>query len=304
MKKGIIILVSAVFALTVTSCDYSAMERTDDNLESFTIAEDEISALKSEESTDEEVSAARFAAHYPGFVSPRMRIPSAFLGPNFPECAEVTVEGETFPKTITVVYGDECISRRGITKTGTMLITISDTITNAGATYSIEYIDMLIAGKPVEKLATFTNEGINDAGNWVVSSESVTSITRRDTVVITREFNQSREWLSGFGTPEIRDDIFLKSGGGTISINGEVKYERDIIETLLIDRTCQFILSGIIEITRNDESMQINFGDGECDNIAVVTKDGVSEEIELISGRFRRDFQRDTNNMNRPNGWW
>ena len=29
--------------------------------------------------------------------------------------------------------------------------------------------------------------------------------------------------------------------------------------------------------------MIIDFGDGECDNLAVVTKDGESEEIELIS---------------------
>ena len=96
----------------------------------------------------------------------------------------------------------------------------------------------------------------------------------------------------------------VKTGGGTISVNGVVKFEREIIEPLLIDRACRFILSGVIEITRNDESMIIDFGDGECDNIAVVTKDGESEEIELISGRFRREFKRGDHNMNRKQGWW
>lgn len=304
MKKGIIILTTALFAFAVTSCDNSLNNNIDTASDSYTIAEDEISALKSEETTDEEISTARFAAHYNNFVGPRMVIPRHFFGPNFPDCAEVTVEGETFPKTVTVVYGEDCISRRGITKTGTMIITISDTITNPGAIYTLEYVDMVIGGKSVEKTATFTNEGMNDAGNWVMSSESETSITKNDTLVITRSFSQSKEWLAGFDTRYFSDDIFMKTGGGTISVNGVVKFEREIIEPLLIDRACRFILSGVIEITRNDESMIIDFGDGECDNIAVVTKDGESEEIELISGRFRREFKRGDHNMNRKQGWW
>jgi hypothetical protein len=304
MKKGIIFLMAAVLAFTVTSCDNAINQNIDTSSDSFTIAEDEISALKSEETTDEEVSTARFAAHYANFVGPRMVIPRHFFGPNFPDCAEVTVEGETFPKTITIVYGEDCISRRGNTKTGTMIITISDTITNPGASYNLEYVDMVIGGKNIEKSATITNEGMNDAGNWVMSSESVTSVTKNDTLMITRAFSQSKEWLEGFDTHFFSDDIFLKTGGGTISVNGDVKFEREIIEPLLIDRACRFILSGVIEITRNEESMYLDFGDGECDNIAVVTKDGESEEIELISGRFRREFQRQDHNMNRKQGWW
>jgi len=288
----------AIFAFTVTSCDNSFNKDIDTVSDVYTIAEDEISALKSEETTDEEVSTARFAAHFPGLIGPRMIIPRHFFGPYFPNCAEVTVEGETFPKTITIVYGEDCISRRGNTKTGTMIITISDTITNPGASYTLEYVDMVIGGKNVEKSANISNEGMNDAGNWVMSSESVTSITRNDTLVITRAFSQSKEWLEGFDTPYFSDDIFMKTGGGTISVNGVVKFEREIIEHLLIDRACRFILSGVIEITRNDESMFIDFGEGECDNIAMVTKDGESEEIELISGRFRREFKRHDHNMN------
>ena len=51
--------------------------------------------------------------------------------------------------------------------------------------------------------------------------------------------------------------------------------------------------------------MTIDFGDGlTCDNIAVVTKDGVSEEIELRTGKFRARFERHHRNMHRVNGWW
>ena len=75
-------------------------------------------------------------------------------------------------------------------------------------------------------------------------------------------------------------------------MNDELKFEKITIEPLLIDRSCRYPLSGIVEITRADETMTIDYGDGECDNIAHVSKDGVTEEIELNSGQFRKGFQR------------
>jgi hypothetical protein len=50
--------------------------------------------------------------------------------------------------------------------------------------------------------------------------------------------------------------------------------------------------------------MLIDFGDGACDNIAVVIKDGESAEIELISGKFKDGFQRGNRNMRKNKGWW
>jgi hypothetical protein len=51
--------------------------------------------------------------------------------------------------------------------------------------------------------------------------------------------------------------------------------------------------------------MTINYGAGECDNIALVTKDGgESEEIELNSGKFRKGFQRKHKHMKQNKGWW
>ena len=73
---------------------------------------------------------------------------------------------------------------------------------------------------------------------------------------------------------------------------------------MLIDRSCKYPLSGIVEITRAGETMTIDYGTGECDNLAQVTKDGVSEEIELNSGKFRKGFQRHNKHMKQNTGWW
>ena len=84
----------------------------------------------------------------------------------------------------------------------------------------------------------------------------------------------------------------------------ELRFEKITVEPLLIDRSCRYPLSGIVEITRADETMTIDYGTGECDNIAHVTKDGVTEEIELNSCQFRKGFQRHNKDMKQNKGWW
>ncbi len=305
MKKGLFLLPFAAAMLIFTGCDFQGTENVPENdTEILTVAEMEVDALKSLESTEEEISAARFAVQFTPPPGGKLTIPRHFLGPRFPECAEVTVEGDAFPKVVTIVYGDDCVTRGGVQKTGTIIVTVSDSVHLPGASYTVEFIDMTVGNRVRNRTATYTNEGVNDNGNQVISFSMTTSIMVRDSIIIEREAEYSREWLSGFRTPEIGDDSFLLSGSSSLTVKGDTKFSTLITDPLLYDRACRFILSGTVEITRNDATLYIDFGDGECDNIAVVTKDGESAEIELISGRFREEFKRRNRNYNRENGWW
>lgn len=298
MKKIMFLALGSISMLYFTSCD----NQLQDNLESeeLTVAELEVSALKSVESTEEEVDAAKYAYNFNAMTMP----PKTFFGRYFPECADVTVDGDAFPKTITIDYGDQCLTRRGIVKTGKVIISLSDSLKTPGATYSVVYDNVTINGNSVEFMSTYTFEGENEDGNVVVSWTSSSTREKGDSIIIVREMAHSKEWLDGYGTREISDDKFLLNGGGTITINDTLEFSREIIDPLFYDRTCRFVLSGIIEIKRDGEEMLIDFGDGTCDNIAVVTKDGESEEIELITSKFKRKIDRTKRNMKRRNGWW
>ena len=287
-----------------TACDTQFQDQTDAGSDELTIAETEISALKTMESMDEEVNAARFAAHLRGIYNPFFVVPRHHFGEHFPDCATVTVDRDSFPKTVTIVYGEDCVTRRGIKKSGTVIITLSDSVHTPGSTYSVQYIDLQLGNKLINLEASYTYEGLNENNNPVVSWESYSTTIKRDSIVIKRRFSHTKEWLSGFRTAYIDDDQFLLTGGGQVKINDRYEFSRVIIDPLYFDRACRFILSGVIEITRNGESMLIDFGDGECDNIATVTKDGESAEIELISERFKDRFQRRDKNMRQENGWW
>lgn len=290
--------------IVLASMMFSCQQNSDLTLSSdVTIAEDEVYMLKTTESVDQIVNAASFAGHLA-----EADVKSAFVRffpyANFPDCAEVTVSTDGFPKEIIIDYGEECYTRNDILISGIITITLTDTMLNEGAEMTIIYDGLTIGDKTIDKEATIINEGINEAGNWVLSSSSVTTINYGDTLIITRDFDEQKEWINGFLTPRCFDDQFYLTGGGTITVNDELVFTRTITEALYFDRTCRFILSGVVEISRNDEIMTIDFGDGECDNIAIVTKDGVSEEIELNSCRFGQGFQRHLRHMHRTHGWW
>ncbi len=298
MKNLLLFTFSVILAGLITSCQNETPVDT-----GITIAEDEVSYIITEDALGSEITAATFGGHMA--PTTKSNIVRYFPCVNFPECAEVTVSGTEFPKEITIDFGDECLTANGILRSGIIYITITDQMTNAGAEYTVVYEDVVFGNRAIDKVATYVNEGQNEDGNWVVSYQTECTVTYNDTLSVTREFSGSNEWIDGFLTPEYTDNKFYKTGGGTITVNDDIVFERNIIEPLYIDRACRFILGGIVEISRNGETMTIDFGDGvTCDNIAVVTKDGVSEEIELRTGKFRNGFERHQRNMHRVNGWW
>lgn len=305
MKKTWIIAVGVVAALFIAGCQQSGNDFEDlgDNV---TMAEEEIADLKSAEATDGDICSARFGGH---LLQGGMMVGGShlFFGNGFPPCATVTVDSDVFPKIITIDYTDGCTGRMGMEKEGVVTIEMSDTITNEGAVYTVTIENMTMGQREISKTATYTNLGLNENENWVISYEmqSTTTFEKDEEVyTIVRELAGEREWLDGFDTPLMTDDKFMLSGTGTITVNDELKFGKTITEPLFIDRACRFPLSGIVEITRGDETMTIDYGTGECDNIALVTKDGESEEIELSSGQFRKGFQRHMRHMKQNKGWW
>ena len=90
-----------------------------------------------------------------------------------------------------------------------------------------------------------------------------------------------------FGDGEC-DDIATKTVDGktsTFNLRGKKKssrYKRNIVKPLVKIDGCDYIVEGKIEYIKNGVVVAtLDFGDGECDNIATKTVDGVDKEIKL-----------------------
>jgi hypothetical protein len=299
MKNRLLFLLLFIVAILFSGCN-----KSDFISEDFTIAEDEVFALQVDEAADQVINPALFAGHLPNTDTKGPGIRRFFPFKNFPDCAVVTVTDSIFPKEIVIEFNGNCNTWHGNSLTGKIIITISDRFINEGATIKIVYEDVKFGQKTINSESLLINEGMNENRNWVISYTSSVTVVYGNGHVSVREFSGEKEWISGFLTPEISDDKFYKTGSGTITVDEDVMFSRVITTPLYIDRACRFILSGVVEITRGGETMTIDYGDGECDNIATVTKDGVTEEIELGACKFRDETRKPKRNFRNINGWW
>lgn len=202
-------------------------------------------------------------------------------------CYTVTVDkpdSTLFPKTITVDYGDGCsvvIDGDTITKKGVITIVITGRYAQTGATRSVSYTNFFVNNIQIEGTRTQTSLGIDENFNysWNVSLQNGKMIFP-DGTTITREVEKTRTLVTN--KTALRTDDYWLTTGTTSGVNylGE-NYMKEIVDPLRRNFGCRFIVSGAIEITRNDNVYTIDFGNGTCDRLATLTKDGETIDFTL-----------------------
>lgn len=202
-------------------------------------------------------------------------------------CPNVTVDhpDSTFwPKVITIDWGDGCTGYYEQTRSGKIIIQVTGRYRVAGTSRTITLENYYINGIHVEGTKTVTNDGENDDGNICYSVELTGGrITTPDSIVITRESVRTREWVGGSDTWwNIWDDVYFITGQTTGTNFRGVEYSRTIVTPLEWAATCRFIKSGSIDIVVGEnDPITLDFGDGECDNEATVSRNGETKTIQL-----------------------
>ena len=118
-------------------------------------------------------------------------------------------------------------------------------------------------------------------------------LTKPDGNYIEWKSNRTITQVEGFATPaDIRDDAYEITGGASGLVkrsNLLVRWESTITEPLLRRMTCQWIVRGRIRTVRANLPDPTNshwvavldFGTGNCDNLATITINGVTRQITL-----------------------
>jgi len=187
-------------------------------------------------------------------------------------------------RVITIDYGGGCEGFYGNTRAGMIKIVLNGRYMEMNSVRTITLIDYYINGIHVEGTKTVTNNGLNENQDLSFSVELTGGkITTPGGIVITREFSHTREWVQGSSTPHnIWDDVYFISGfaSGT-SYKGET-YSRTITNPLEWAASCRFLKSGTIVIEVEGKlPITIDYGNGECDAEATVTRDGNTRTIIL-----------------------
>ncbi len=270
-----IIASAAVAMIGMSSCQKESMQM---ELADYFATESETESNSSEISSSEEVDMlsmrSRSAMEEESGCNPL---------DNLPDCASVTESSESFPKTITIDFGTGCEDQKGRSKEGKIIIDLSAAMDVEGSVRTVTFENFKVGPVHIDGERKLINKGKNDKGNYVFE-KTVHTTHSGERGERTRSFEGQMELISGLESDDC-NKVFYLSGKGTMTCDrGE--HTKTITTPLLIDRSCKHPKSGVVEMSGRKDVV-IDFGAGECDNLATVTKDGETKEIDLDEARVR-----------------
>ncbi|HLP74599.1 MAG TPA: hypothetical protein VK155_16960 [Bacteroidales bacterium] len=203
------------------------------------------------------------------------------------DCPVITIthpEGALWPKTVTLDYGTGCTGFNNNTRAGRIITVVTGPRMTTGSKRTVTLENYSFNDIKVEGTKVFENKGLNANNNMVVSvTLTGGKTTFPDGKTIERTVNHEREWIAGLSTRNIFDDECLITGTASGKNRRGVEYTNKITTPLHWTRACKFITEGVVEISLSgqDKPMTLNYGNGDCDAKATVTRGDQSKEILL-----------------------
>lgn len=205
-------------------------------------------------------------------------------------CAVKTHDKEN--KTITIDFGDGCIGKHGRERSGKIIISYTDRRFVPGAVHTITFNNFYIDGNKIEGTRIRTNISESTDDNLKFRIELINGkITFEDGTSATRE----AIWeTTRIRTPNPINDERIRTGSANgINVDG-IGYTVTITKPIVWKRGCLPTVRVMIPVEgvkvkefEDGNTITIDYGDGTCDNLVTITKDGVSETVELRG--LRRD---------------
>lgn len=203
-----------------------------------------------------------------------LRTTSGGQHPDYP-CAIVTVASTkgTFPKTITVDFGTGCKDKRGVTRKGKIIITVTNKHLVPSATITVVHDNFYVDGKKVEGEIKLSNITTDIAVPTFSKQVTNGKITREDGSYFTFNSLRKRKMTQGVDTPKnVWDDVWEIFEGSQTVTKSNGNYLTSTIKTPLVkSNACHFISKGSVTLKGTNIDGVLDFGNGDCDNLATFT---------------------------------
>jgi hypothetical protein len=214
--------------------------------------------------------------------------------PNFDElraaignCATVTVfpNDSTYPKTITIDFGDSCIGFDGKLRRGQIVLHLTGPIRHPGSVLTITFVNFYINRVHLEGTKIISNLSENNTVKFTVQvvGGKVTLPSGRG---FQYESFKYKHQVAGMDTRTSRDDVFEITGWAKIEYNNGLVVKFETIDPLVKKVACPWISDGTLKIKINDRVLKLDYGfpnNGDCDNKALLTwNNGNSQRVIIL----------------------
>lgn len=202
------------------------------------------------------------------------------------QCPEVTIVTEPggYPKTVTLNYGEGTELNNGRILSGIIQYVITAPMFEDGSSRTVSYLDFAVDSLGISGSNVHLFSGDNETQRQFTITGTL-NFTWSDGSGMTREVDMVREWIAGIETEfNPFDDVILISGTSTLTHTDGDIFFKEITDPLMKKGDCRWIVQGTVEFTKNNVLTAIlDYGDGECDQYAILTYNG--EDHQIIIGR-------------------
>ena len=286
---------SLIGALTISGC------KKDDSLNAATETETTELAATQEATTQEAEAEAQFddvfnitASMNTSQVGEDLGVSANVSGlfelgstttTNTARCFTITVVPNiphVFPKTVTIDFGTGCLGRDGKYRKGKIVSIYTNPMVVPGAKVSTTFIGYHVDSFKIEGTHITENTSTSNMQGWkvvVIDGKITNTNTNR-----WRKWNSIKDVLqiAGNGTPHFPlDDIYRITGSATGSNSGGHTWASLIVEPLIKKFTCPWIVQGTVRLMRDGRAALLDYGNGDCDNQAIIYINGVPHVITL-----------------------
>ncbi len=202
-----------------------------------------------------------------------------------PDCVTITIVLVQNMKTVTIDFGDGCELRNGNVVSGKIILQYEKD-PGASVMKSFEFDGFTFNDKAVAGGGSILREKENENGNPQSTKTFDVTVTWPDGASANKNGTKVREMIEGQETSAWGDNVFLITGNWMFTRRNGTVLSAEIIEALRRELACKFIVSGIVELNKNENNAVLNYGDGSCDDLATVSING-GEEREIHLSNLR-----------------
>ncbi len=185
----------------------------------------------------------------------------------------------TFPKTITIDYGAGCTESNGRSRKGKIIVVVDKMFWLTGATATITFDNYFVNNIKVEGTQTLTNLSSNGGFGYTYAVAGG-KLTYPNGTVVNYSGTRTLQQKAGGGTLSIQDDAYELTGHA--KLEDSTSSANILIKSPLHKKViCSWIDKGELSVTVNAHTASINYGEGTCDNKAILTVGDKTKEIIL-----------------------
>lgn len=194
---------------------------------------------------------------------------------NFLNCASVVISPSSgFPKTILITFDSTCTNPRGIVRKGAIRIVVSNLLRTPSATAVMTFENYYVNNFRREGTVTWTNTSNSTVKSWQrkVQAGKITAPNGRFWL---HESIKDMVQTAGVSTPlNLFDDVVSITGRSIVTYANGISRTATITEPLQKKYACRWVDKGRVKFQGPNHFAILDYGNGSCDNIAMISIDG------------------------------